>query len=113
MIKFKATTEQLQALYALLYNASAPMGLGHLHYNPDTMLPEQVTVEVEKGFYMDYVKGRMVKFMCRGTQEPGTYTTNSDRPRADYQSWCYEYPTVQDALKAAGITDIQVEEPTK
>lgn len=112
MIKFKATAEQLKKLYCLLYNASAPVGMGLLHYRPEDMTEDQIPIDLEKGFYMDYVRGRMVKFMCRATNNPGEYTTFDTIPRSDYQSWVRTYPTILSVLEAAGITDITVEPST-
>ena len=47
---------------AVPFNASGPQGLGKLQYMPDhTMTPEEAAKVLEKGSYVDYLEGRVIK----------------------------------------------------
>ena len=46
---------------AALYNASKPLGMGFLHYNPTPMTTEEAEVLLESRTYFDYLNGRVMK----------------------------------------------------
>lgn len=47
---------------AVLFNASGPQGLGKLQYMPGhTMTPDEAAKVLEKGSYVDYLEGRVIK----------------------------------------------------
>ena len=47
---------------AALYNASTPLGLGFMHYDPSPMTEEQAREILNEGnFYFDYLRGRVMK----------------------------------------------------
>lgn len=50
------------AVLAALYNASRPLGMGFLHYNPVPMTVEEAQELLDQGrTYFDYLKGRVMK----------------------------------------------------
>lgn len=105
MAKFRATKDQVSHLLALASNASAPMGMGFLHYDPGTKFEAKDFPRPEYG--TDYVQGRMVKCSPLEVGE-GMYELNE--PAHDYQSWITTYPTAKDLIEAAGLK--VEEEPT-
>jgi len=46
---------------AALYNASRPLGMGFMHYNPAPMTTEQARALLEGCTYFDYLQGRVMK----------------------------------------------------
>ena len=46
---------------AALYNASRPLGMGFIHYDPAPMGKEEAAEYLEGGTYFDYLKGRVMK----------------------------------------------------
>lgn len=47
---------------AVLFNASGPQDLGKIQYTPGhTMTPEEAAKVLEKGSYVDYLEGRVIK----------------------------------------------------
>jgi hypothetical protein len=46
---------------AALYNASRPLGMGFLQYDPQPMTVEQARVILERSTYFDYLQGRVMK----------------------------------------------------
>ncbi len=47
---------------AVLYNASKPLGMGFVHYDPTPMTREQAQELLDAGkTYFDYLKGRVMK----------------------------------------------------
>jgi hypothetical protein len=85
----------------LAYRASAPMGLGFLHYKPNNAEDEKALLDsVRPGdLHADYVSGRMVKLYIR--QKGNTLTVADYAPRSDYQSWAGTYPTYTALIEAA------------
>lgn len=51
---------------AKLYNASKPLGMGFLQYDPAPMTPEEGAELVAKCPYFDYLKGRVMKLNLDG-----------------------------------------------
>jgi hypothetical protein len=108
---FKASKQQLREVAALATNAAKPMGLGLLHYKPERAFTAEDFKDVngKDGLHLDYVEGRMIKIGFYPVQDrKGYYQQYTDATRFDYESWCNEYPTYTDLLKAAGITEIEV-----
>ncbi len=59
---------------AALYNASQPLGLGFMHYDPAEMTEQEAEGLLEKTDYFDYVKGRIMKVQLSGdTLDPRNY----------------------------------------
>jgi len=52
------------AVVAALYNASRPLGMGMLHYDPSRMSAAEASTYA--GDYIDYLKGRVMKVDVRG-----------------------------------------------
>lgn len=63
---------------AELYNASKPLGLGMLNYDPTPMTEEEAQTYLDQGqAYFDYLKGRVMK-VDLSTDELETYLYNRD-----------------------------------
>ena len=62
---------------AALYNASRPLGMGFLHYNPKPMTPEEGAQLVATQTYFDYLQGRVMKVDLSG-DELETWLYNRD-----------------------------------
>ncbi len=60
-----------------LYNASRPIGLGYLEYDPTPMRIEEARSLLERQTYFDYCKGRVMKVNLAGN-ELDTYLYNRD-----------------------------------
>lgn len=68
--------EAKPAILAALYNASKPLGLGFLHYDPAPMTVEEATEIMANGStidyakpqvdYFDYLKDRVMKISLKG-----------------------------------------------
>lgn len=60
---------------AALYNASRPLGMGWLQYDPAPMGREEAEGLLERGTYFDYLKGRLMKVDLSSTSSfyPGLY----------------------------------------
>jgi len=106
-MKFKATEQQVKEMAVNAVKASAPMGMGFLHYN-STHEFEPEMFEISKfGLELDYVHGRMVKLTIKslgnGEWQP---MGRSGDPTPDYQSWVRAYPKFEDLLKSVGITEV-------
>ena len=52
---------------AALYNASQPLGMGFLHYDPSPMSEDEATSLLEQSTYFDYLKGRVMKVDLSGS----------------------------------------------
>lgn len=46
---------------AKLYNASKPLGLGFLHFDPKPMTIDEAKILLSTRTYFDYLKGRVMK----------------------------------------------------
>jgi hypothetical protein len=62
---------------AALYNASIPLGLGILHYNPKPMTHGEAETLLRGQTYFDYVQGRVMKIDLSG-DELDTYLYDRD-----------------------------------
>lgn len=49
------------SVLAVLYNASKPLGMGFMHYDPKPMTPEEGTEFLKGQNYFDYLNGRVMK----------------------------------------------------
>lgn len=59
---------------AALYNASKPLGMGSLHYDPKPMDRAEAEGLLNQGSYFDYLKGRVMKVDLSGdTLDPWLY----------------------------------------
>jgi hypothetical protein len=77
-------------------NASAPMGLGFLHFEPK----EYTAEEVESQFpHYDYFEGRMVKLSF--IEKDGEFLLPDGNVDIEYQSWAGKYPTYHDLAQSA------------
>lgn len=103
-IKFTASDEQIKQLAANAINASTPMGLGILHYNPSQVYQPD-DIELNGALPLDYVGGRMVKLWIKKL-DGNNYQIHDPAPRIDYQSWAATYSTYQELLASADITAI-------
>lgn len=96
------TEDQVKQMAANAVNAASPMGLGHLHATRKEFKPEDFQVD-DGWLSLDYVQGRMTKLtvLCLGDNK---WSVTDQEPRADYQSWCYQYPTYQALAESAGMS---------
>ena len=62
------------AALAALYNASQPLGMGILHFDPRPMTIEEAAKLLEQSTYFDYLKGRVMKVDLSGDEfDPWLY----------------------------------------
>jgi len=73
---------------AALYNASQPLGMGFLHYDPKPWTAEDAREYMEEygGLYFDYVKGRVMKV---------------DLSHSDFDEWGFDRDNGQGAAARA------------
>jgi hypothetical protein len=63
---------------AALYNASRPLGLGMLHYEPAPMTTAEAQKLLDEYTYFDYLKGRVMKVELGGDSlDPWGYDRNN------------------------------------
>lgn len=74
---------------AALYNASQPLGMGILHYDPTPMTVEQAQSIIDEykshnTQYFDYLKGRVMKIDLSGdTLDPRLYDRDNGQGKAE------------------------------
>lgn len=90
------------SLLAALYNASQPIGMGIIHYNPEPMTDEEAQALLDthaaqgaefakkygnrgsRATYFDYLKGRVMKVEINGeTLDPRLYDRDNGRDAAE------------------------------
>lgn len=76
---------------AALYNASRPLGMGFLHYDPKPMTAEEGEKLVATQKYFDYLKGRVMKVNMDGD---------------DLETWLYDRDNGPGAAERA-ITELR------
>lgn len=103
-MRFKASEDTIRKAMRLAIEASIPMGMGRLHFDPNQLIDDKDLPISQLGAFVDYFGGRMVKFRC-GQEEPGTWRVN-EPPNIEYQSWMAHYPTYRDLLETAGPIEI-------
>lgn len=54
------------SVLAALYNASRPLGMGFMHFDPKPMTPGEGTEILKERTYFDYLKGRVMKLELKG-----------------------------------------------
>ena len=92
---FTATEEQILQIAANAVNASTPMGMGFLHFQPKEYTPEEMRKCLsDYGLSIDYFDGRMTKFYIIRA-ENDQWRVVDHGPRSDYQSWASKYPTYE------------------
>lgn len=100
-MEITATEEQIKKIAAAAAQASSPVGMGLLHFNPDFKFqPEQfnfVHLDGKKFLDLDYVQGRCVKITIKQV-DGDRWNISGDQPRADYQTWCTTYKTNADLV---------------
>lgn len=98
MITFKATDEQVKQIAVNAVQASKPIGMGFLHYNPSKKYNSSDFTIGHSGIDLDYINGRMVKLYLWKIDD-GIWKING-KAQSDYQSWVHKYPTYEDLLKS-------------
>jgi len=98
-MRFKATEQQILQMAANAVNASKPMGMGFLHYQPNNQFKPEDFIIKKNGLYLDYVQGRMVKLFIHKIEDNEWEVIGE--PRCDYQSWCSKYPAYEDLINSA------------
>ncbi len=75
---------------AKLYNASRPLGLGFVHFNPTPMTVSEARELLESGqTYFDYLKGRVMKVNLKGdTLNPALYDRDNGKGAAEAALKC-------------------------
>ena len=61
MARIDLTGKDKAAVLAALYNASQPLGMGFLHYDPTPMTRDEAADLLAEQTYFDYLKGRVMK----------------------------------------------------
>ena len=94
----KLTDEQVIKMAKLAILASVPVGMGHLHHQPDLTEDDITNIEINNGrITVDYYQGRMVKFY--GKKETTGWEFGACHH--EYQSWIRKYPTYEALAEAA------------
>ena len=71
------------AVLAALYNASRPLGMGFLRYDPADMTVEEARELLKKYSYFDYLKGRVMKVDLLGDSfDPWLYDRDNGKGAA-------------------------------
>lgn len=117
-IVFNASKHQIQVAAALAANAAQPAGMGWLHYVRDQLFTAQdmkVFWDGKDEFKADYVQGRCTKFgvwrahsSIYGKQVNGFKWMTGYDTQPTYETWRHVYPTYEELLKVAGITDYKI-----
>lgn len=116
-IFFNATRDQIQFAGALAANAAEAVGLGLLHYRPEHEFTAKEMADYwidDREFKIDYAEGRCTKFAVWtprsvfSDEDHGKKWMTALETNPDYETWCHKYPTYEDLLRAAGITDMKV-----
>lgn len=106
-----AQTKLLKRTLWLAFQASIPVGMGHLHAEAAESMTEDVLFNSVKDdlrrhwrtelpfFDTDYLFGRMMKTAFIVNED--TIIVEPEQPRADYQSWAMKYPTGSALVNAA------------
>lgn len=105
-MRFKATDEQVKQMAANAVNASKPMGMGHLHFEPSNKFQPDAFEISKDGLFLDYVGGRMVKLSLRKLSA-NLWETPSRPPTHDYQSWVGTYSGYAALVISAGGVAIE------
>lgn len=108
MFVFNATDDQLYNLCKNAFDNSRPMGMGFLHFKPDSEFDKSWCEFTGKHLSMDYVQGRMVKIMIGKPDDKSGYDYrlySQSKPDPEYQSWYHKFPTYQELFKASGIKE--------
>lgn len=81
---------------AALYNASQPLGLGFLHYDPSPMSEDEAAKLLEESTYFDYLKGRVMKV---------------DLSKSEFDPWLYDRDNGQGAAArvVGGLTPLALD----
>lgn len=70
-------------LLAALYNASKPLGMGHIHFTPEDMTLEQAEKLLLESTDFDYLHGRVMKVEINGhTLYPDDYDRDNGKGAA-------------------------------
>jgi hypothetical protein len=95
---FKATKEQIAQMGINAVKASTPR---HLPYNPKTIFEIKDFMPGERGLFLDYVEGRMVKLNIRAIPDNRWETHNEID--YSYQSWKGTYPSYKELAQSVGV----------
>jgi len=69
MSKLNIAGKNKAEVLAKLYNASKPLGMGVLHFDPSEMTVDQAQEIIDKeGLRFDYLKGRVMKVNLEGDE---------------------------------------------
>ena len=67
-MKIDISKKDKAEVLAALYNASHPLGLGFLQYDPTPMTVEEARKLLSETTYFDYLKGRVMKVDLSGEE---------------------------------------------
>lgn len=67
-MKIDISKKDKAEVLAALYNASHPLGLGMLHFDPTPMTTEEARELLSRTTYFDYLKGRVMKVDLSGEE---------------------------------------------
>jgi hypothetical protein len=89
-------------VFAALYNAARPQGLGFLHYTPEPMTADEARKSFAIEGYHDYVQGRVMKVDLSGDSlDPWLYDRDNGPNAA---------ASVINALRQTGSTNPKLDE---
>jgi hypothetical protein len=71
---------------AALYNASKPLGMGFMHFDPEPMMRDEAAELLEATDDFDYIKGRVMKVHLSGDE---------------FEEWLYDRDNGNGAAEAA------------
>jgi len=108
-VTFKATDEQVLQMAANAVNASNPVGVGAIMYNPGSVFSKTDFCVMHSMVSVDYCGGRMTKFIAI---RHGDYWKMRE-PHPEYQSWIRAYPTAKDLIESAGATVMEVSDAAR
>lgn len=103
MIKFKASRDQLIEIALKAINASSPVGMGYLHYEPrnytrEDLVPDLLEQIDQRGVYIDYFAGRMVKLNIFKVRDEQDVYEARNILQSDYQSFVLKYKDMKALL---------------
>lgn len=111
----KATDDQMYDLIKNVVNASKPFGMGYLHYKNKDYTTDEIKEYLDEAqqnlgmIWIDYFYGRMVKFSL-GKVNDGLWKINTTEFNSEYQSFKYEYSTIEDLLMSVPGIELAVAE---
>lgn len=75
--------DKVEVLRAL-YDRARPLGMGFLSHTPGPMSRAEAETELTNGWYLDYIRGRVMKVNLKGDEfDPNLYDRDNGRGAAE------------------------------